>query len=96
MSKVLLLGGTGAMGIYLAPKLIELGHEVHITSRIFRKDSGGIKYHLGNARNLDFLIPLLEEKYEAIIDFMIYSTIEFENAHSILLKNTNHYIFLSS
>ena len=96
MSKILLLGGTGAMGIYLVPKLRELGHEVHITSRTPRKDSDGIKYYLGNAHNLDFLTPLLKKNYDAIIDFMIYSTIEFERRYKLLLDSTNHYIYLSS
>jgi len=95
--KVLLLGGTGAMGVYLAPELINLGFDVFITSRSARKsDSNKLTYIQGNARDEDFITKMLEDRYDAIVDFMIYATNEFRQRHGLLLKNTKHYIFLSS
>lgn len=32
MKKVLLLGGTGAMGIYLTPYLLDMGYKVDVVS----------------------------------------------------------------
>lgn len=96
--KVLMLGGTGAMGVYLAPELLERGYEVFITSR---------KEHTSNEKKLHYIVgsgkdPLFIEKllshnsFDAIIDFMVYSTEEFKSRYEYLLQQTSHYIFLSS
>jgi nucleoside-diphosphate-sugar epimerase len=95
--RVLLLGGTGAMGVYLAPELLRLGYEVYITSRSARTAAErGIHYIKGNAKDLAFLDELLESKYDAIVDFMVYHTDEFAERYERLLANTEHYLFLSS
>jgi len=97
MPKVLILGGTGAMGIYLVPKLIELGFDVVVTSRSIRpSDNEKLTYIQGNAHNRDFIKGILIDDYDAIVDFMHYTTEEFCSNHELLLKNTNHYIFLST
>ena len=97
MSKVLLLGGTGAIGVYLAPELIKSGHDVFITSRSSKKSNiDKLSYIRGDARNNLFLSKLLENKYDSIIDFMTYGTDEFRERHEFLLSNTTHYIFISS
>lgn len=85
------------MGVYLAPELVSLGHEVHITSRQARQDVGkNIKYIKGDAKDNEFLGELLQEDYAAIVDFMVYHTDEFESRLTQLLSNTDHYVFLSS
>ena len=43
-----------------------------------------------------FLEQLLEERWDAIIDFMTYGTDEFGSRLEGLLKATHHYLFLSS
>lgn len=97
MAKILLLGGTGAMGVYLAPELINLGYNVFVTSRSSRKsDSDKLTYIKGNAHNSLFLIKILANKYDAIVDFMNYKTDEFSKRYELLLSNTKHYIFVSS
>ena len=94
---VLLLGGTGAMGYYLASELINLGFDVFVTSRSARKSNDNkLTYIQGNARDNKFITKTLVDKYDAIVDFMAYSTNEFRQRHELLLKNTKHYIFLSS
>ena len=30
--KILILGGTGAMGVYLVPELLHMGYQVHVIS----------------------------------------------------------------
>ncbi len=95
---VLLLGGTGAMGVYLAPELLELGYNVHITSRSSRSSNHkNLEYIQGDAKNDTFLKSLLKDnKYDAVVDFMVYHTDEFQQRVDLLLKNTEHYLFLSS
>lgn len=97
--KVLLLGGTGAMGVYLVPELIKLGYQVSVTSRSERKsDNQNLTFIKGDAKNDVFLKSILkkDKKYDAIIDFMVYHTDEFKNRVDLLLSSTNHYVFLSS
>jgi uncharacterized protein YbjT (DUF2867 family) len=33
MSKTLIMGGTGAIGVYLVPELLRHNHEVHVATR---------------------------------------------------------------
>ena len=71
MSKILILGGTGAMGVYLVPELLNMGHDVYVTSRSERA-SGNEKLHYiqGDAHNNTFITRLLEDKYDASGEFM--------------------------
>lgn len=95
--KALLLGGTGAIGVYVAPKLVDLGCEVYITSRKARKSAEPrIHYIKGNARDWNFLSEVLKDGYDIVVDFMIYTTNEFESRYKELLESTSHYLFLSS
>lgn len=93
--KVLLLGGTGAMGIPLQKHLLRLGYDVHVTSRS-EHENGSVIYHCGNAHDMGFLETLLKDEYDAIVDFMSYKTDEFKVRVSTLCSGTGHYIFLSS
>lgn len=94
--KILMLGGTGAMGMYLAPEMIKLGYRVYITSRKEHESTEDMVYLAGNAKDMAFLEPLLAEKFDCIVDFMIYSTEEFQDRYQKLLDSTPHYVFLSS
>ena len=96
--RALLLGGTGAIGIYLAPALTERGYDVTITSRNMRQsDNPSVQYIICNARNdIDALERILATGWDAVVDFMIYSTNEFRIKFTNMLANTEHYIYLSS
>ena len=95
--KILILGGTGAMGVDLVKILGERGENVTVTSRLERKSEfNNVKYVKGDAHDTAFLKSLLAKKYDAIVDFMVYSTEEFKSRCDILLNATNQYIFLSS
>ncbi|MEI3001919.1 MAG: NAD-dependent epimerase/dehydratase family protein [Victivallis sp.] len=95
--RVLVLGGTGAMGVYLVPELASLGCTVRVVSLddVVSNDPN-VSYVRADAHDIGFMEKLLAEKFDAIVDFMIYSTEEFRCRHELLLKNTGHYIFLSS
>lgn len=96
--KILLLGGTGAMGIHLV-NLLEKRAEtrIFITTRKRRLDRERVKYIQGDAHDLNFLMPLLDkESFDAVVDFMIYETAEFNKRIDRILERCVQYIFLSS
>ena len=95
--KVLVLGGTGAMGVYLVPELALLGYDVSVTSRSAHTSNNcRVSFLQGDAKDDRFLQTLLTQSYDAVIDFMVYHTPDFEQRFETLLTNVNHYIFLSS
>ena len=95
--EVLILGGTGAMGIHLIEHLIKKGVHVTVTSRKDRKNVNNVTYVKGNARDVNFLKKLLVSRdWDTIVDFMVYSTEEFRERVELLLKSTKQYMFLSS
>ena len=93
--EVLILGGTGAMGIHLIECLVAKGIFVTVTSRKDRDSAEYVTYVKGNAHDVNFLTTLLERKrWDVIVDFMVYSTEEFRDRVELLLKSTKQYIFL--
>ena len=94
--RILVLGGTGAMGDPLVKLLGERGDEVYVTSRRMHDSNGNIQFIQGDAHNLSFIQQELNKNYDAIVDFMIYSTEDFKERSKLYLKSTGHYIFLSS
>lgn len=94
--RVLVLGGTGAMGEPLVRMLAERGDEVYVTSRRKREDKGNVHYIQGDAHDLSFIKQELSKNYDAIVDFMIYSTDDFRDRSKIYLQSTGQYMFLNS
>lgn len=94
--KILLLGGTGAMGVHLGEILSSRKQNVVITTRSNRKSQEFIEYRQGNAKNSEFLDTLLEEKWDVIVDFMVYNENELKERVEKLLNATSQYMFLSS
>lgn len=95
--KILLLGGTGAMGSHLSEILSTQGHSVSITSRKDRDGNSNIKYIKGNAQDFTFLSKLLTQNdYDVCVDFMSYSTHEFSKRIEPLLDSVGQYVYMSS
>lgn len=96
--KVLVLGGTGAMGVYLLPELIKDGHEVFVTSRSKQINNKlNVTWIIGNAKNLEFVEHILvHNRFDVIVDFMVYNTLEFERHRDLFLDSTEQYLFLST
>lgn len=94
--KILVLGGTGAMGTPLVSLLCKNNHEVYVTSRSKKESNGNLHYLQGNAHEDDFLENILEEFYDVIVDFMSYKSDNLKRRLPLLLSKTNQYIFLSS
>ena len=94
--KILVLGGTGAMGSHLVDLLAARGDNVTVTSRRRRSSKGTVCFVAGNARTQKFLKSLMAEEWDAVVDFMVYSTSEFKTRVNCLLGSTRHYLYLSS
>lgn len=93
---VLILGGTGAIGSSFTAIVGKLASHVVVTSRQPRESRGNIHYVQGNAQDPVFLSELLKDHWDAIIDFMIYSSDSFSMKLDQLLARTDQYFYLSS
>ena len=71
MKKVLVLGASGAMGRYVVPELARMGYAVDAVSLDApdpAQDPPGVSRIQGNAKEEAVLAPLLERRYDAIVD----------------------------
>ena len=95
---ILILGGTGAMGVPLVNMLSYSDeYNIYVTSRKKHKSKDNITYIEGNAHDIEFVKTILaKRKYFAVIDFMIYTTEEFKKIIGMYLENTRQYFFISS
>ena len=94
---VLIFGGTGAMGSHLVSYLGKKGTKCAVTTRQHLENKENIIYVMGDAHNIDFIKSLFStNKWDVIVDFMKYSTKDFESRVNLLLSNTKHYIYISS
>ena len=98
MKKILVLGGTGAMGRYAVPELLRLGFDVTVvaldTVQITHEHLTGI---VANAMDDDWLLAqITQNRYDVILDFMSYKLPQFKIRAPLFLENTDQYIFLSS
>lgn len=96
MKKILVLGGTGAMGRYLVPKLAQRDYQVDVVSLDQLPNLKNIHYIQSDIMDDSVLEKQLSAGYDGIVDFMVYPTAHFKTRHRLLLENTDHYIFLSS
>lgn len=98
MKKILVLGGTGAMGKYLVPELSKMGYKVDVVAldENITYDDANVSYIKANAKDENFAKEIVKNGYDAIVDFMVYSNPEFEVRLPLFTENTEHYIFFSS
>ena len=98
MKKALLLGGTGALGVYLTPELLKLGYKVDVVSLDdVKSDKENLTFIKADAKEIPFAENLVKNNYDVIVDFMVYfSPEEFKPYMTLYLNSCSHYIFLSS
>lgn len=95
--EILILGGTGAMGVPLVNLLSKSkDNKLFVTTRSKKESKGNITYIQGNAKDRDFFSKLMVKNYDSIIDFMAYGTVEFRKRLPVLLDHTDQYFFFSS
>lgn len=98
MKKVLVIGATGMMGSLLVPLLLEKGYAVDgVTLDDTVSENPALRYIRTDAYDDNVLRELLQNGYDGIVDFLHYGDPNFfKNRSQLFLKNTKHYIFLSS
>ena len=96
--KVLVSGATGAMGQYLVPRLAALGYEITgLTIDDTVSTLPNMRYLKKDAYDADGMQAFLQqEKFDGIVDFMIYNTAQNPRFLPMMLDHTDHYIYLSS
>lgn len=71
--KILVLGGTGAMGRYLVPELLDLGYCVDVVALDEPvSNNPKLRYLKGNGKSVECLKEFLKNEYDCIVDFMTY------------------------
>lgn len=97
--RILVFGGTGAMGQFLVPILADMGHTVDCVALDTRETSNPrITYYRANLSDNNYAAAdeFLSRRYDAVVDFLTYSTARFAARRDKLLSSTDHYIYLSS
>lgn len=86
------------MGVALTRILSAQGYNVYVTSRKKKsEDTERIHYFQGNAHDIAFITTVLKDRtWDAVVDFMSYSTHAFEERIDLFLNNTAQYIYISS
>lgn len=86
------------MGVPLTKILADKRHRVYVTSRRARvSEVENVTFLQGYAHDLSFIkCALSGSHYDAIVDFMSYSTKEFQERYAIMLEAARQYIFISS
>lgn len=98
MKKILVLGGTGAMGRYAVPELLRLGFAVDVVALDAPEFTHeNLTSTIANAMDDAWLTGCITEtRYDVILDFMSYKLPEFKARAELFLDNTDQYMFLSS
>ena len=88
--KILIFGGTGAMGTPLVELLANQGHTVYVTSRKARKyGKENIHCLIGNAHDMNFVRDILKTRYDVLIDFMNYNLPELRERFDFILNSVD-------
>lgn len=84
------------MGRHLAQLLATDGIKVTVTSRNRSGGSGLVRFLRGNAQDVQFLSGVLEEKWDVVVDFMVYATAAFHARAELFQNATSQYVFIST
>lgn len=97
-NKVLILGATGTMGSYLTEKMVAKGYQVDAVSLdVKTSDKPNLNYiQTANAMDPGFVDEIVQNHYDAVVDFMIYNSVSFRQTFPKYLKNCGQYVYLSS
>ena len=98
MKKILVLGGTGAMGRYAVPELLRLGFAVDVVALdVLQMEHENLTSTVANAMDDEWLkSKITETRYDVVLDFMSYKLPQFKDRVDLFLENTDQYMFLSS
>ena len=94
--KILLLGGTGAMGAHLVDILSkDKDNFIFVTTRkTYFSNTDNVQFLHKNAMDEDDLCDILKlNDWDCIVDFMVYETEQFNKRIQELLKSCKQYVF---
>ncbi len=95
--RILVPGGTGAMGVYLVPELLKKGYAVDVVSLDDKvSDIEDLRYFKDDFTDIPTAKKYLSNGYDAVVDFMIYNSTKFDDRYEMFLSSTSHYIYLST
>ena len=97
--KILIIGGTGNMGHYLAKTLAESGADLTILNRGITKDELPDSIHRLHADRQDsrqLRRALLAKSFDIVIDFVLYHGVEAEAVIELFGGGIDHYMMISS
>lgn len=98
MLKILILGGSGILSTAVAQEAVNRGYDVTCLTT-GRRDSmlpKGVKSIHGNANDPKTFVGLLENQYDAIVDFLSYTKQQLSVKLEELLVYTSQFVFISS
>ena len=92
MKKALLLGGTGALGVYLTEELLKMDYKVDVVSLEDKTSNNpNLTFIKANVKENNFAAEIVKNGYDVITDFMIYfSPEEFAPYCDLFLNNCSH------
>ena len=96
--RVLLIAGGGTLGTYVSEELLRLGALVEVICPEEKESNNEhLVFHQSTATE-ELLKELFSKKhYDGIVNFIHYKEVEdYKKIHPLLIKNTDHLIFLSS
>lgn len=96
--RILLIAGGGTLGTYVSKELLRLGAFVEVICPEEKvSDNERLVFHQSLATE-ELLKKLFSQKhYDGIVNFIHYEDAEdYKKIHPLLIKNTDHLIFLSS
>lgn len=94
--KVLLIGGTGAMGYYASRELARLGYSVDVITLEKCENTDNIQYYTQRAEFSVMKEFLSGRRYKTIVDFIYHTSENVKSYLELLAEHTEQIIFLSS
>lgn len=96
--KILLIGGNGALGVYLTEEALKAGYQTDVVClENEHSDDPNLTFINHSGKDLAFMTELVKNEYDAIVDFMIYPILEeYVPFGNLYLRSTKHYLFLST
>lgn len=98
MKNILLIGGNGALGVYLVKETLAMGYKVDVVCfEDAVSTNPNLTYIKHDGKDFQYMAGLVKKGYDTIVDFMLYYTVEeFKPFCDLYLTNTKHYLFLST
>ena len=97
--RVLYIGGTGTISAACVQASVHRGDEVHVVNRgtsTLRSLPAGVHRHQADIRTDDVRERLSGLHFDAVVDFLCYSSGDAERAVSTFTGHTDQYVFISS